>query len=173
MDGGSIKFDIWKTSILHVKCSIYGPFYLAHWPLFNNFIVAELCWAELMCSDSGTWNFWRRSMSKCHEETLSRGHLHLIIFQPKKNKWNKGSRLIFIRYPIQDFCVKLVCTNRTPQALIWLLPRWSCRTQHTMCLKASRDCWDNCGCVYILVCSACYTKVKEGEELLWMHIETT
>jgi hypothetical protein len=43
------------------------------------FVVAELHRTELVQSNRVARKFWRRSMSKCHEETLSGGHLYLII----------------------------------------------------------------------------------------------
>lgn len=50
--------------------------------LFNHWLVlvlfAVLCWTTILYSTRYTRNLWGRSMCKCYEETLHRGHLQLM-----------------------------------------------------------------------------------------------
>lgn len=128
-------------------------YYLVHYSTIN-FVIAELCWTELVHSNSVTWKFWRRSMSKCLEETLSGSYLFLIILT-SENKWITSLfRLIFpttihfntvlLGQP-KSTLLNLIITS----IIISALPRWSCRKHNTP--YGWKHCWDDCGYVYILV----------------------
>lgn len=144
-------------------------YYLVHYSTIN-FVIAELCWTELVHSNSVTWKFWRRSMSKCLEETLSGSYLFLIILT-SENKWITSLfRLIFpttihfntvlLGQP-KSTLLNLINTS----IIILALPRWSCRKHNTPYgwkpVKIAEMIVDMC----IYLCSACYTEVK-GDDLL-------
>jgi len=114
-----------------------------------------------------TWKFWRRSMSKCLEETLSGSYLFLIILT-SENKWIKVSSDWF--FPPLFILIQFFWVNQSLHFWIWSSQALLFRlyqgevaenTTHHMVESIAEMIVDMC----IYLCSACYTEVK-GEDLI-------